>query len=286
MALLFCLLLLMLVVTSLIIYGIGDKFSNPAAGLRICTVIQDILVFVLPAIAIAMIATRFPASLLGVDKLPDLRMTLLAILALLLSVPAMNVIVEWNQNITLPESLKPIEEQMRAMEQAAEASIKMILAGDSIPGLIVNVLIIGVLAGFSEELFFRGALQRLLTSGGRMPHLMIWVTAFLFSAFHMQFFGFVPRMLLGAFFGYLLWWSGSLWLPILIHALNNSIVVISQWMNENKVSSTDIDKIGTDISANTNIAMVAISVTVTVAIIYLLARRSSQISADSYVERK
>lgn len=277
-ALLFCLMLLLLVVASMIILAVGDKFTNPVAGLRICTVIQDLLVFIIPAIAVAMLSTRFPASLLAVDKLPDFRMTVLAILALLLSLPAMNLIIEWNQNISLPESLKSIEEQMRNMEQSAEASIKLLLGGSNIAGLIVNILIVGVLAGFSEELFFRGALQRLLTSGGIMPHLMIWVTAFIFSAFHLQFFGFVPRMLLGAFFGYLLWWSGSLWLPILLHSLNNSIVVIAEWVNENQVDATDINKIGVSEGTTPDIILVALSVLLTAAAIFLISRRSKQIS--------
>lgn len=277
-ALLFCLMLLLLVVASMIILAVGDKFTNPVAGLRICTVIQDLLVFIIPAIAVAMLSTRFPASLLAVDKLPDFRMTVLAILALLLSLPAMNLIIEWNQNISLPESLKSIEEQMRNMEQSAEASIKLLLGGSNIAGLIVNILIVGVLAGFSEELFFRGALQRLLTSGSIMPHLMIWVTAFIFSAFHLQFFGFVPRMLLGAFFGYLLWWSGSLWLPILLHSLNNSIVVIAEWVNENQVDATDINKIGVSEGTTLDIILVALSVLLTAAAIFLISRRSKQIS--------
>lgn len=277
-ALLFCLMLLLLVVASMIILAVGDKFTNPVAGLRICTVIQDLLVFIIPAIAVAMLSTRFPASLLAVDKLPDFRMTVLAIVALLLSLPAMNLIIEWNQNISLPESLKSIEEQMRNMEQSAEASIKLLLGGSNIAGLIVNILIVGVLAGFSEELFFRGALQRLLTSGGIMPHLMIWVTAFIFSAFHLQFFGFVPRMLLGAFFGYLLWWSGSLWLPILLHSLNNSIVVIAEWVNDNQVDATDINKIGVSEGTTPDIIMVALSVLLTAAAIFLISRRSKQIS--------
>ena len=277
-ALLFCLMLLLLVVASMIILAVGDKFTSPVAGLRICTVIQDLLVFIIPAIAVAMLSTRFPASLLAVDKLPDFRMTVLAIVALLLSLPAMNLIIEWNQNISLPESLKSIEEQMRNMEQSAEASIKLLLGGSNIAGLIVNILIVGVLAGFSEELFFRGALQRLLTSGGIMPHLMIWVTAFIFSAFHLQFFGFVPRMLLGAFFGYLLWWSGSLWLPILLHSLNNSIVVIAEWVNENQVDATDINKIGVSEGTTPDIILVALSVLLTAAAIFLISRRSKQIS--------
>ena len=56
---------------------------------------------------------------------------------------------------------------------------------------------------------------------------MIWTAAILFSAFHLQFYGFFPRMLLGAYFGYLLYWSHSIWLPIFAHFINNAIAVIT-----------------------------------------------------------
>ena len=78
------------------------------------------------------------------------------------------------------------------------------MAGATVPSLIVSVLIVGVFAGFSEELFFRGAMQRIMMSTRLNLHVTIWVVAVIFSLFHFQFFGFMPRLLLGAYFGYLL----------------------------------------------------------------------------------
>jgi hypothetical protein len=92
----------------------------------------------------------------------------------------------------------------------------------------MSILIIGVLTGLAEELFFRGALQGLFFSTRINRHAIIWIVAIIFSALHFQFYGFIPRMLLGAYFGYLVWWSGSLWTSVAIHALNNSIVAVSQ----------------------------------------------------------
>lgn len=276
--LLFCLMVFFLVATSLLLMAINGKFTNPVAGLRISAVIQDLLIFIVPAIAVAMLSTRYPASLLSVDKLPDLKITLMALATLIVSVPAMNLLVEWNQNIKLPESMAAIETAMRGMEKAAADTINLLFKEHSVGALIVNVLIIGVLAGFSEELFFRGALQRLLTVGGRNIHLMIWVTAFVFSAFHLQFYGFVPRLLLGAFFGYLLCWTGSLWLPILIHAVNNSIVVITQWNNNGGENGVDINKIGAEGSDAGTILLVAGSVLCTLSLLYLMKRRSDRLA--------
>jgi hypothetical protein len=212
----------------------------------------------------ALLITRLPATFLAVDRKPRAQTLLLAIATMIVSIPAMNMLISLNNSITFPESLKALEIAMRHAEDAAAQSVDTLIGGNSVPSMIVSVLIVGVLAGFSEELFFRGAFQRLLTTGNVNKHLAIWLVAFCFSAMHMQFFGFFPRMLLGAFFGYLLYWSGSLWLPIFMHALNNSMYIIGSWA------------VGGDKSAlNTyddDISIVFLSIVLTAAGIYLIHR--------------
>ena len=85
------------------------------------------------------------------------------------------------------------------------------------------------LTGIGEEMLFRGTIQRIFSEGKVNTHIAVWCSAFIFSALHFQLFGFIPRMLLGAFFGYLYVWSGSLWLPILAHALNNSLSTLTYY---------------------------------------------------------
>ena len=138
-------------------------------------------------------------------------------------------VIYWNYHITLPESMSGFEASARALEETAFNTMKTLLANDSAAALIVNILIVGVLAGLSEELLFRGCFQRLLTTGGVNPHVAIWIVAIFFSAMHFQLFGFVPRTLLGAYFGYLLLWSGSLWVPVTAHILNNVMFVLTAW---------------------------------------------------------
>lgn len=201
--------------------------SKPAASLRITTVLQDIFVFVLPAIATACMICRKPAELLRIPSLPTGRMFLAVVLIMTVSIPAMEALVYWNAHLHFPACLAGFEEAARRMEEAAGTLVETILRSNvSTAGLILNILIIGVMAGFSEELLFRGCFQRLLTTGGTNPHIAIWIVAFVFSAFHFQVFGFIPRMLLGAYFGYLLLWTRSIWTPIIAHTLNNSIYVV------------------------------------------------------------
>lgn len=198
-------------------------------SLRLSSVIQAVVVFILPAVYTAIKITDRPASLLAVDRGADPVMILMAVVAMIVGIPALNALVEWNQNLSLPESLSGLEAWMKSKEDAAQASVKLIMGGTSVGDLILSLLTVAVLAGLSEELFFRGAFQRILASKPINHHAAIWITAFIFSAFHMQFYGFFPRLILGAYFGYLLWWSKSLWLPVLIHIFNNALVVFASW---------------------------------------------------------
>lgn len=249
LGLLACFFLFCLVVAGVLLPFVPKLVTRPEAAVRIAAVIQDLLIFILPAVGTAMIVTRLPARLLAVDRFPDWKGILQSLWILIISIPAMNWIIEWNKNWHLPQSMAGAEMFFRQLEDGAASTIDLLMTGASIPSLIVSVLIVGVLAGFSEELFFRGALQRLLGMSRMNKHLTIWLVAFIFSAFHFQLFGFVPRMLLGAFLGYLLWWSGSLWLPIIVHVFNNSVVVVASYFSTNSASDNPVESFGATASS-------------------------------------
>ncbi|MDE6311633.1 MAG: CPBP family intramembrane metalloprotease [Muribaculaceae bacterium] len=205
--------------------------NNAAAYLRISMVVQDLCVFAIPAIGTACMICRKPADLLGLMKGGSAQAYFAVFAILFFSIPLMETIVYWNAHLHFPPSMEAFEKVAREMEETASSLTETLLRSNtSIIGLIVNLLIIGVLAGFSEELLFRGCFQRLLTTGGVNVHVSIWTVAFVFSAFHFQVFGFVPRLLLGAYFGYLMLWTGSVRVPMLAHILNNSIYVIIAWL--------------------------------------------------------
>lgn len=222
----FIMLVLLSVVSSLLI---GDGFT--AKGMRIFAIVQDLLVFILPAVVAAFVATRLPASLLTVNVRPRLFPIIMAIIVMLTSLPAMELLIEWNNNLHLPESMSGLEESLRNMEDSASTGISALSGGNTVGNLIMGILIIGILTGIAEELFFRGALQNLFMTMPKVKkHFAIWAAAFIFSFMHFQFFGFVPRLLLGAYFGYLIWWTGSVWVPVIAHAFNNSLVVLLSWI--------------------------------------------------------
>lgn len=255
-----------LILTPILSGLLSRLFGNPLAALRISMVLQDLLVFILPALVTALVCTRLPARMLAVEKGPGWMAVLLAIVTLLCSVPAMNAVVAWNESWHFPSAFGELEQTLRQMEDAARDVTDMLMSGASVASLCVSVLIVGVMAGFGEELFFRGAMQRILMMGRAMnPHVAIWITAVVFSLLHFQIFGFVPRMLLGAFFGYLLWWSGSLWLPIAIHTFNNSVVVVTEWMKTNRPGSlAAVDTVGASpVGSVSDLILVLISVVLT-----------------------
>jgi membrane protease YdiL (CAAX protease family) len=163
---------------------------------------------------------------------------------MIVAIPFINLLTDLNRQIALPEALAPVENWMKATEAQLEALTLSILNVHTIKELIINLMLVAVLAGLGEELFFRGIIQKVLSEKQNM-FVAIWLAAFIFSTIHLQFYGFFPRLLLGAFFGYLLVWSNNLWLPILAHTLNNALGVVFYYLSFNGVKVPNMDTIGT-----------------------------------------
>lgn len=136
----------------------------------------------------------------------------------------------------------PLPMWMKDMEKSANELVKILLQMDSPAELLLNLLTVGVVAALGEELVFRGIVQQQMNKVLQNPILSIWVTAIIFSAIHMQFVGFLPRMILGAGLGYLFYWSRSLWLPILVHFLFNSLQVAAYYFLGEKAEQFSPDQ--------------------------------------------
>jgi membrane protease YdiL (CAAX protease family) len=152
-----------------------------------------------------------------------------------------SAIIEWNQNIHFPEFLKSFEEWARAKEDQLAELTKMITNFQSPLEFTIALVVVAIFAGICEEFLFRGIIQTELFRGTKNIHVAIWVSAFLFSAIHAQFFGFVPRMLLGGLFGYLYYWSGNLIVPMFAHFVNNGFALTAMYLYQQKVVTTNLD---------------------------------------------
>jgi len=155
--------------------------------------------------------------------------------------PIMAWVVEVNAQMSLPSFMSSIEDWMKQSEASAEVLTKAFISFDGLASLFYILLIVAVVPAIGEELLFRGVIQKIFANWTNNHHLAIWVTAILFSALHMQFYGFLPRMLLGVFFGYLLVWSSSLWLPILGHFINNGSVVVLSYFYPELMENTELN---------------------------------------------
>ena len=154
-------------------------------------------------------------------------------------------LVYWNSHLVLPSALAPLEQWMREMETQLMELTRFLTDFQSISELLLGILVIGVLAGIGEEVFFRGVIQPKLQGYLRSPHWGIWLTAIIFSAIHVQFYGFLPRLFLGALFGYMYHYTGSLIYPILAHILNNSLTLLAVYLSNQGHLSIDMESTDT-----------------------------------------
>lgn len=215
----------------------SEQWMVSAWGLRVSSAIQMALMFFLPAYTLVVWSDHKPLSYFGLQHSDSfLDLALIAFLILLVSMPFITLLAQLNQLLVLPNSLSGVETWMRNLETSAEETTNLLLTGTSVWDYLGNLIFVGVFAAVAEEFFFRGALQQLLVKLFKSNHTGVWMTAFIFSLMHLQFYGFLPRIILGVILGYLFVWSKNLWIPILIHFLNNALVVtFSYFFKENSV---------------------------------------------------
>ena len=213
-------------------------------SLKLMQLIQSIGIFVLPPFVLAYLCSNNTTEFLHFDRQINLLVILFVVLFMILIVPFINLLGDLNQRLVLPKALAGLESMMKAYESQATQLTEKLLNVHNLPALFFNIFLIAIIPALGEELFFRGAIQGVLQQKINAK-AAIWITAIVFSAIHFQFYGFVPRMLLGAFLGYLLVWSGNLWLSIAAHFTNNVLAIIFYYMKTNGYKIFDIDTIGT-----------------------------------------
>jgi membrane protease YdiL (CAAX protease family) len=201
--------------------------------------------FIVPSFVFAFLVSFAPASFLGIDRSANRHHFILAVLVLLSALPAINFLVSWNESIQLPDWLNKVEDWMKTKEETASEVIKKFLAAPDIPTLLFNLVLIAVLPAIGEELLFRGVIQKLFWQWFGNIHAAIIMAAVVFSFFHLQFYGFFPRVALGIVLGYMFYWSGSLWVPILAHFFNNGMAVTAEYLMQHNHISEDFDTAGT-----------------------------------------
>jgi len=223
------------------------SFSNPSdiSVLKISQLLLSIGVIVLPPIFLAYLISTNPFNFLYLYKRnTNWREIVFVVLFMIIIIPFINLLGDLNHRLVLPKVFSGLEMWMKTSEDQAAELTQKFLNVRTIPGLFFNIILIALIPAIGEELYFRGAIQRVIQPWKGIQ-VSIWITAIIFSTIHFQFYGFVPRMLMGAFFGYLLFWSKNLWFPVIAHFTNNAIAVIFYYLKFNGFKLPDIDSIGT-----------------------------------------
>jgi len=205
-----------------------DQIDQPnvLSALKLIQILQHIGIFIVPTLVFAYLIDRKPLQYLRINKSAHTISYIGAVIIIILALPLINWMITINEAMVLPEFLTGLETWMKGMEESATGITKKFLIMDSPLDLTINLFMIALIPAIGEEMLFRGVLQRIFANWTKNIHLGVWITAILFSAMHMQFYGFLPRMMLGVLFGYLFVWSGSLLLPMLCHLINNGSAVI------------------------------------------------------------
>ena len=223
-----------------------NDLNNPESIrlLKFFQVVQSFGLFIIPPFVLAWMFNGRTDEYLLLNRKISPSSVLFVIVLIFFMLPLINFLGEWNNRMVFPDWLSGVEEWMKNAEQQAEVLTEAFLKVNSTGGLIFNLFMIAVLPAIGEELLFRGVIQRIFSDWTRNYHWGIWISAILFSALHIQFYGFVPRMLLGVMFGYLLVWSGTIWLPILGHFLNNAFAVLAIYLIDNNLLDPGVEDIG------------------------------------------
>lgn len=229
-------------ITGINVMEMGDPanwdFDDPSllGFIRGMLVIQFVGLFLLPSIVFAYFADSRPMEFLGLKKPVKSFYYLAGALALVVSLPLVDWLGAINREVVFPDAMR---DWLVKSEDDAARQIEFLLSRNTTSDLLINLVVVAVFAGVGEELLFRGVLQRLLIKIFKSPMAGIIVVAFVFSAIHFQFFGFLPRFVLGIVLGLIYWYSGSLWPAIIAHFVYDAVAVIAVHFNPELLTNTE-----------------------------------------------
>ncbi len=255
---------------------VSKLMSNPMEMdinlLRTMQISSSVGMFIAGPIAFAKIVEVKAKHYFYFDTKLNPALLLTVFLLMLFATPLFEWVALLNQKMNLPVALKDLEVWMKIKELEAAELTKKLLAMKNYSDLAINLVMIAIIPAIGEELFFRGGLQNILGGWFKNHHVAIWTTAIIFSAIHIQFYGFFPRMLLGALFGYLLVYGRSMWLPILGHFLNNGSAVVMAFVLQKQGKGLD----DLDQASSFNYIGYLISAIITLALLFYFFKQAKE----------
>ncbi len=244
--------------------------------LRYMQILSHIGLFIVPSLVFAILVGGRVEKYFNINYRVESNFFILGVLVIIAAVPLINFLIELNMRMTLPESLQHLEEWMDQAEDSAAELTELFLNVETLPALFFNIFMIAVIPALGEEFMFRGIVLRIFGQWSKNIHIAVWVSAILFSAMHLQFYGFLPRLFLGAILGYLFVWGGSIWLPVLAHFVNNAMAVTAHYLAHNDYVSVDYEQMGEE---TISLAYIILSIIIVAVILFIFYMRNRQKAA-------
>ncbi len=174
-----------------------------------------IFAFGVPALLLARMSTKQVAGFLRL-RVPDWQFVGLSVLGWVVLLPMVQYVGQLNASFPWPDEIVQWEQQMMAPIAALLERPDMLLP---------SLLMIAVTPAICEELLFRGYIQRQIERSAGVDWSLI-LSGFLFGAYHLQPTKLLPLALLGFYFAYLTWRTGSLVPAMIAHFLQNAFAVV------------------------------------------------------------
>lgn len=218
------------------------KNPNLIPVLRSFMALQTLALFALPPLILTYIYNKNFLTTFSLNKKTPGYFLGLSVLLIIIANPFINFLSELNG--FLLDSFLGDTNSLKTEDIQTQKIIAFLLNDTQLSSFLINTIIIAFLPAVCEELFFRGLLQKVVLRKYMSMHYAVFLSAFIFSFLHFQFYGFIPRFVLGIVFGYILEWTGSLWITIIIHFTNNFLAVFFNYLITKNIINNSIESLG------------------------------------------
>lgn len=239
----------LMIFSSVIMYlvqmAMGIESTNASTSwLLVEQGVVSTLTFIVGAFLYIYLTHKNPMAYLGMTPTGNIWLYIIASIAMFCIMPLVSATAVWNDSLKLPQALQELEKLMRLMEDTANDFTIQLMSESGAVHLFSALFVMAFIPALGEELLFRGCIQKGLENKIGNAHVAVWVTAFIFSFIHFQFYGFLPRAILGVALGYFYVYGKSLWIPIWAHFLNNATSVLAYKMLYQETGETNLSTMG------------------------------------------
>jgi len=226
----------------------------------------SIMIFISPYFYVNKLS-NYSIKIFPINSTPVILVLLLTFFFMILN----SGVIEWNKSINFPEFMNSFETWAFNKEKELEKITIFLVSFENNWEFLFGILSIALIPGICEEYLFRGVLQKNFYLISKNIHIAVWLSAFFFSALHLQFYGFFPRMLLGVLFGYIYYWSGSIVYPMIAHIFNNFFSLTIFYFSQKGLLNENFE-VSVNSSPKIPMALIIISAVLFIGFMYLLRR--------------